>query len=73
MFFLFFCLHSIVGDAFVRELEFSKVTIRLREHGKDLDEERDDVLAKLTGNTLETLRQCLVSSFYERFHHREPG
>lgn len=56
------CLHSIVGDAFVRELEFSKVTIRLRGHGKDLDDEGDDVLAKLTGNTLETLRQCLVSS-----------
>lgn len=60
----FFCLRSIVGDAFVRELEFSKVTIRLREHGKDLDDECDDVLAKLTGNTLETLKRCLVSLVY---------
>lgn len=40
-------------------MEFSKVTIRLREHGKDIDDESDDVLAKLQGNTLETLKQCL--------------
>ncbi|KAI5851685.1 C2 domain-containing protein [Morchella snyderi] len=48
-----------IGDAFVRELEFSKVTIRLREHGKEIDDESDDVLANLQGNTLETLKQCL--------------
>ena len=56
----------IVGDAFVRELEFSKVTLRLREHGKDGDEE-DEILGRLTGSTLETVKQCLVCS------SRSPG
>jgi len=51
----------IVGDAFVRELEFSKVTLRLREHGKDGDEE-DEILGRLVGGTLETVKQCLVCS-----------
>ncbi|PWW79118.1 tricalbin [Tuber magnatum] len=47
-----------IGDAFVRELEFSRVTLRLREHGKDGDEE-DEILGRLTGSTLETVKQCL--------------
>lgn len=40
----------------VRELEFSEITLRLRQHGDD-DESR--VLAKLSGSTLETLKICL--------------
>lgn len=48
-----------IGDAMVRELEFSQITLRLREHGEDGE---DSVLAKLTGSTLETLKMCLVSS-----------
>ncbi|RPB03096.1 tricalbin [Choiromyces venosus 120613-1] len=47
-----------IGDAFVRELEFSKVTLRLREHGKGGDQE-DEILGKLPGSTLETVKQCL--------------
>ncbi|KAL7269910.1 Tricalbin-2 [Rhizina undulata] len=45
-----------IGDAFVRELEFSRLTLRLKEHGKDSEAEE---IAKLTGNTMETLKQCL--------------
>ncbi|KAI5842793.1 C2 domain-containing protein [Tricharina praecox] len=45
-----------IGDAMVRELEFSKITLRLREHG---DDGEDAVLAKLGGSTLETLKMCL--------------
>ncbi|KAI5780050.1 C2 domain-containing protein [Geopyxis carbonaria] len=45
-----------IGDAVVRELEFSQIKIRLREHG---EHDEDDLLAKLSGNTLETLKQCL--------------
>ncbi|KAG0635305.1 C2 domain-containing protein [Tuber brumale] len=47
-----------IGDAFVRELEFSEVTLRLREHGKD-GEQEDEILGKLTGKTLETVKKCL--------------
>ncbi|KAH0543566.1 hypothetical protein FGG08_002127 [Glutinoglossum americanum] len=45
-----------IGDAFVRELDFSNVTLRLRdEKGK---EDSEYVIAKLTGSTLDTLKQC---------------
>ena len=51
-----------IGDCFVRELDFSKITIRLREKGDSKgDEKKDSTIAKLTGNTLDTLKQCLVS------------
>jgi len=49
-----------IGDAMVRELEFSKVVLRLREHG---EQDKDGVLAELNGSTLETLKQCMVSVF----------
>lgn len=49
------------GDAFVRELDFSRITVRLVEQtdnaGKGTD--ADHVVAKLQGNTLQTLQQCL--------------
>lgn len=48
-----------IGDCVVRELDFSKVTIRLRESSKDKEHDEDDIVAKLTGDTLSTLRQCL--------------
>jgi hypothetical protein len=44
---------ALVGDVFVRELDLSNVTLRLRDD--------EHVIAKLTGSTLDTLRQCLVS------------
>lgn len=51
-----------IGDCFVRELDFSKITLRLREKGESKgDEKKDRTIAKLTGNTMDTLKQCLVS------------
>ncbi|KAK2790498.1 hypothetical protein FQN52_005515 [Onygenales sp. PD_12] len=49
-----------VGDAFVRELEVSKITLRLVEKtDKTGEEEGDHAIAKLSGPTLPTLQQCL--------------
>jgi hypothetical protein len=46
----------------VRELDFSKITLRIIEHIDNRGDGDDDhVIAKLTGNTLDTLRNCLVS------------
>lgn len=51
-----------IGDCFVRELDFSKITLRIREMGDSKgDERKDHTIAKLTGQTLNTLKQCLVS------------
>lgn len=45
----------------VRELDFSKITLRIIEHiDKDGDGDEDHIIAKLTGNTIDTLRRCLV-------------
>jgi Ca2+-dependent lipid-binding protein len=49
-----------IGDCFIRELEFSKLTIRLREKGSGNEEDKDKTVARLVGGTLETLKQCLV-------------
>ena len=50
------------GDAFVRELDFSKITLRLREKAdrKGDGEKSDATIAKLTGSTMDTLMRCLV-------------
>jgi hypothetical protein len=46
----------------IRELDFSKITLRLIEHvNKDGDGDEDDVIAKLTGNTIDTLKRCLYT------------
>ncbi|KAF1846140.1 tricalbin [Cucurbitaria berberidis CBS 394.84] len=51
-----------VGDAMIRELDFSKITLRIIEHiDKDGDGDEDHVIAKLTGNTIDTLRSCLYT------------
>ncbi|CCU78804.1 membrane bound C2 domain protein [Blumeria hordei DH14] len=53
---------SETGDCFVRELDFSKITLRIREKGKNQGDEKrgnDQTLAKLTGKSRETLQQCL--------------
>lgn len=48
------------GDAFVRELEMSKITLRLTEKPDTSGSKEDShVVAKLTGQTLSTLQQCL--------------
>ena len=50
-----------VGDAFVRELDVSKITLRLREKvDKKGDQDEDGIVAKLTGSTLDVLQRCLV-------------
>ena len=45
-------------------MEFSKLTIKIKEKGgkPGESEKNDHTLARLTGNTLDTLKQCLVSS-----------
>ncbi|KAK4164216.1 C2 domain-containing protein [Cladorrhinum sp. PSN259] len=49
-----------IGDCFIRELEFSKLTIKVIEKGgENKEKEKERVLARLTGNTLDTLKQCL--------------
>lgn len=52
-----------IGDCFIRELEFSRLTLRISEKREKPGEERDEdhTIARLTGNTLDTLKQCLVS------------
>ncbi len=50
-----------IGDCFVRELEFSKLTVKVRERGEKQEDDKNKTLARLTGNTLDTLKQCLVS------------
>jgi Ca2+-dependent lipid-binding protein len=58
-----------IGDCFVRELDFSKITLRLREKGDSKgDEKKDSTIAKLTGSTLDTLKQCLVSDISGCYH-----
>ena len=47
-----------IGDCVIRELEFSRLTIKARKKGDD----EDDTLASLSGNTIDTLKQCLVST-----------
>ncbi|KAI9166928.1 hypothetical protein HJFPF1_03043 [Paramyrothecium foliicola] len=44
-----------IGDCVIRELDFSRLTLKARKKGDD----QDDTIASLTGNTLETLKQCL--------------
>ena len=49
------------GDAIVRELDQSRITLRLVE---DVDHDGDGdskIIAKLTGPTISTLQRCLVS------------
>ena len=49
-----------IGDCFIRELEFSKLTIKVSERSdKEEEGNKKHTLARLTGNTLDTLKQCL--------------
>ncbi|EHY57241.1 Tricalbin-1 [Exophiala dermatitidis] len=48
------------GDAMVREIEMSRITLRLTEKAdKTGKQDEDNIVAKLTGPTLTTLQQCL--------------
>lgn len=57
-------MRPTAGDAFVRELDMSKITLRLKEKqdkkGDNGNEEH--TIAKLQGNTLDILQRCLVMS-----------
>lgn len=54
-------LVDVAGDAFVRELDVSRITVRLKEkQDKKGENDSDTTLAKLEGSTLETLQRCLV-------------
>lgn len=48
------------GDAMIRELEFSRITLRIVEKvDKEGDDGEDHVVAKLQGQTLQVLTNCL--------------
>lgn len=52
---------NVAGDAFVRELDVSRITVRLKEkHDKKGENDSETTIAKLEGGTLETLQRCLV-------------
>ncbi|KAJ5121075.1 Tricalbin [Penicillium bovifimosum] len=50
-----------VGEAFVRELEFSKITLRLVHKDDPKDSSEEHTVAKLTGDTLPTLMRMLYT------------
>ncbi|KAJ5096343.1 Tricalbin [Penicillium alfredii] len=52
---------SDIGEAFVRELEFSKITLRLVRKGDPKDSSEEHTVAKLTGDTLPTLQRILYT------------
>lgn len=58
------------GDAMVRELDLSRITLRLVEEVDAKGEEDSDkhVKAKLTGQTLDVLKSALVSQTEHRLH-----
>jgi Ca2+-dependent lipid-binding protein len=49
-----------IGHYFIRELEFSQITFRLKKEGDQFDESTEGVLAKLSANTPDILKYCLV-------------
>jgi Ca2+-dependent lipid-binding protein len=60
----------LAGDAIVRELAESRITLRLVEHAdKEGKGEETHVLAKLTGPTLATLERCLYKPTELRIPH----
>ncbi|KAL4991822.1 hypothetical protein BDW68DRAFT_127780 [Aspergillus falconensis] len=50
-----------IGDAFVRELEFSKITLRLVEKLNANNDDDEHIVAKLTGDTFSTLQRILYT------------
>ena len=54
-----------IGDAMVRELDMSKITLRLKEkQDKKGEAHEETTIAKLQGPTMSTLQKCLVSHFH---------
>ena len=52
---------SDIGEAFIRELEFSKLTLRLVNKDDPKDSSEEHTVAKLTGDTLPTLQRILYN------------
>ncbi|KAE8384998.1 C2 domain-containing protein [Aspergillus alliaceus] len=50
-----------IGDAFVRELEFSKITLRIVDKEDPKANSDEHTIAKLTGDTLSTLHRILYT------------
>ncbi|THC87555.1 hypothetical protein EYZ11_012998 [Aspergillus tanneri] len=50
-----------IGDAFIRELEFSKITLRIVDKNSPKDDGDEHTVAKLTGDTLSTLQRILYT------------
>lgn len=50
---------SDIGEAFIRELEFSKMTVRLVNKNDPHESSEEHTVAKLAGNTLTTLQHIL--------------
>ncbi|KAL4948242.1 C2 domain-containing protein [Aspergillus filifer] len=50
-----------IGDAFVRELEFSKITLRIVEKLNAKGDDDEHIVAKLTGDTYSTLQRILYT------------
>ncbi|CRK24512.1 hypothetical protein BN1723_013335 [Verticillium longisporum] len=51
-----------IGDCFIREIDFSRLTLKVREKGQAVEgneKDKESTIAKLQGNTLDTLKQCL--------------
>ncbi len=59
---LIYSIFTLAGDAFVRELDVSKITLRLKgkEDKKGDRDDSDSTVAKVQGSTLDTLQRCLV-------------
>ena len=49
------------GDAMVRGLDLSRITLRLISETDKKGTDEDDIKAKLQGSTLDTLRRCLYT------------
>lgn len=50
-----------LGDCVIREIDVSRLTLIIRERGQEAQADNDDhIVARLAGNTLDTLKQCLV-------------
>lgn len=52
-----------IGDAMIRELDVSKITLRLKaKQDKKGEADEDSTIAKLHGQTLQTLQKCLYKN-----------
>lgn len=49
------------GDAMIRELDLSRITLRIVSDTDIKDDKDDDIKAKLSGSTLDTLKRCLYT------------